>query len=238
MLLEEMEFVDIPVQETVPKDVFDDANTDMTLSFKTRAPARPDLEKSLWPESEKDILIIISRKKDSSGNIYAKRKFTNLAFTLKPSVVDFFRQEFVDTSVLIDDMSTAVYLKLTYRGGSKVVIEKKGASWNITEPAGKTVDEKAVLSYIHVLNSMKGSRVFLYRTDEAKRKELGFGNPILSVELSKGMDTKYGFSLAGHPKNSSSGLVKRMKDIYILQITAADKTRIHVRPEYFMLEEK
>lgn len=237
-LLDEMEFESIPLPETVPPDVFDDTHTEMTIEVKTRASEKPDISKSLWPENEKQITIIISSRKDSSGNIYAKRKFTNMTFTLKPETAAFFRQEFIDLSVCTEDISTALYLKLDYAEGTDVIIEKKGDSWRVKEPAGSSVDEKAVISYITFLNGLKAHRVFAYKTDEQQRKKLGFDTPLLSVTLSKGMDTEYGFSCAEHPRDPAGGLVKRLKEIYILEVSAADKTRIYVEPEYFMLEEK
>lgn len=236
--LEEMEFEEIPLPETVPGNVFDDRNTEMTVELKTRPQNKPELRKNLWPSGGKVIRIIISAKQNDRGNIYAKRQFTNMVFTLKPEIVDVFKQEFIDTSVFIEDISTAVSVNVVFRNGNRVVLQKKGDRWGITEPEGAAVDEKAVLTYLHLLNGLKAAQVYLYKTDEQARRKLGFGDPLISVEISKGMGASYGFSLIEHPADPAGGLIKRKKDIYILQVTAADRARIYVQPEYFILEKE
>ena len=74
---------------------------------------------------------------------------------------------------------------------------------------------------------------------------LFYGNTITNeyalddaIVITQNQFTKYGFSVADHPKKAAAGLVKRIKDVYILQISPADKTRIYAQPEYFMLNVK
>jgi len=234
-LLSGLEFEDIPVPETVPVEAFDDARTLMTVEVHARAPTHPDLRKSLWPEDEKEALLLVSTLKDPRGNVYVKRKFTNLVCTVKPSVVEFLGGEFLDTSVFIEDVSAAVGITVSYRDGRKVVMEKKGDRWRIADPGGARVDERAVVAYLRMLDALKADGVFRYKTTEEERKRLGFDAPLLAVEVSRGVGETEGFSLAPHPARPRWGLVRRKGEVYILAVSALKRTRLEVPPSYFML---
>jgi hypothetical protein len=237
-VIEEMEYHEIPEPETVPFDAFDVKNTDLTLEVHAHAPRKVDPNKNLWPEPEKNVLVIISKKKDRKGNVYGKRKFTNLVFTLKPEQIGEFRKEYIDTSVFIDDISAAVNITLDYAGSEeKVQLDKKGDTWRIIEPKGKKVDEKAVIGYLRFLNNLKGAGIFLYKTDKNIRARLGFDKPVLKFTVSKGVEDKHQFTLIKHPKDPKQSLIRRNEEVYILQIPSMDTVRILVKPSYFMLSE-
>jgi len=99
------------------------------------------------------------------------------------------------------------------------------------------LDEKAVISFIKILNELKGEKIFLYRTNEKAREKLGFKTPLLVISFKlAGEEKPLTFAVSDILDEKGSGLIHKKGEVYLLQILNKDLKRILVSPEYFFLE--